>query len=94
MTKAPKQRTPQFKLKLVLESLKGEKSIAQLASEHQMHPKQIQRWRNQLLEGGEAIFVNKHTQKQTDPDKEKLLCIINQLTTELEFLKKKLSRNE
>lgn len=94
MSKSPKQRTPEFKLKLVLESLKGEKTITQLASEHHMHPKQIQRWRNQLLEEGENIFIHKQAQKQTDPDKEKLLCIIDQLTVELEFLKKKLKRND
>lgn len=94
MSKPPKQRTPEFKLKLVLEALKGDKTIAQLASENEMHPKQIQRWKNQLLEEGEDIFLHKTTQKQSDPDKEKLLNIIDQLTLELEFLKKKLKRND
>lgn len=94
MSKPPKQRTEDFKLKLVLESLKGDKTIAQLAAEHQMHPKQIQRWRNQLLEEGEKIFLHKRIQKQSDPDKERLLHIIDQLTAELEFVRKKLKRNE
>jgi len=94
MSKPPKQRTPEFKLKLVLEALKGDKTIAQLASENEMHPKQIQRWKNQLLEEGEGIFLHKTTQKRSDPDKEKLLNIIDQLTLELEFLKKKLKRND
>jgi transposase-like protein len=93
MSKPPKQRTPEFKLKLVLEALKGDKTLAQLASENEMHPKQIQRWRDQLLGEGENIFAHKTTQKQSDPDKEKLLNIIDQLTLELEFLKKKLKRN-
>jgi transposase-like protein len=94
MSIKPKQRTPEFKLKLVLEAIKGEKTIAQLASENQMHPKQIQRWKNQLLEEGENIFIHKTTQKQTDPDKEQLLKVIDQLTLELEFIKKKLKRND
>jgi len=94
MPKPPKKRSSEFKLKLVLEAIKGEKTIAQLASENEMHPKQIQRWRDQLFEEGEAIFTNKTTQKQSDPDKEKLLCVIEQLTLELEFLKKKLKRND
>lgn len=94
MSKVPKKRPPEFKLKLALEALKGEKTIIQLASEYETHPKQIQRWRNQLLEEGEDIFIHKTTQKQADPDKEKLLCIIDQLTVELEFLKKKLRRND
>lgn len=94
MTKPPKQRTAEFKLKLVLESLKGDKTIAQLSAEHQLHPKQIQRWRNQFLEEGEKIFTDKRLQKQSDPDKEKLLHIIDQLTVELEFVRKKLKRND
>ena len=94
MSKMPKKRTPEFKLKLVLEALKGDKTIVQLASEYELHPKQIQRWRNQLVEEGEGIFIHKQIQKQLDPDKEKLLHIIDQLTMELEFLKKKLKRNE
>lgn len=94
MSKPPKKRSPEFKLKLVLEVIKGKKTIAQLASENEMHPKQIQRWRNQLLEEGETIFTDKTTKKQSDPDKEKLLCVIEQLTLELDFLKKKLKRND
>lgn len=94
MSKPPKKRTPEFKLKLVLEVLKGDKTIAQLASEHQMHPRQIQRWRDQLLEEGENIFIHKQIQKRSDPDKEKLLHIIDQLTMELDFVKKKLRRND
>ena len=94
MSKPPKKRSSEFKFKLVLEAIKGDKTITQLASEHQMHPRQIQRWRDQLLEEGENIFIHKTTQKQSDPDKEKLLHVIDQLTMELEFLKKKLRRND
>lgn len=94
MSKAPQRKTSEFKLKLALESLKGDKTIIQLASEYGIHPKQIQRWRSQLLEEGEEIFIHKSTQKKADPDKEKLLHIIDQLTLELEFLKKKLRRND
>jgi transposase-like protein len=94
MAQPPKKRTAEFKFKLVLEVLKGEKTIAQIASENKMHPKQIQRWRKQLLEEGENIFIHKQTQKQMDPDKDKLLVIINQLTEELDYLKKKLRRND
>jgi transposase-like protein len=93
MSKAPKKSTPQFKMKLALEALKGDRAITLIASEHGIHPKQIRRWRDQLIAEGEAIFIHKATQKSEDPDKEKLLHVINQLTLELEFLKKKLQRN-
>ncbi len=93
MAKPPQKRSAEFKLKLALEALKGDQTITQIASEHGMHPKQIRRWRDQLLIEGEEIFLHKTTQKCADPDKEKLLHIIDQLSLELEFLKKKLRRN-
>jgi transposase-like protein len=94
MSKAPQKRSPELKLKLALEALKGEIAVTQLASQHCIHPKQIRRWRDQLLAEGEDIFIHKATQKSVDPDKEKLLHIIEQLSLELDFLKKKLRRND
>lgn len=93
MSKAPQRKSSEFKLKLAVEALRGDKPITELASEHGIHPKQIARWRDQLLEEGEEIFIHKATQKKQDPDKEKLLHIIEQLSLELDFLKKKLRRN-
>ncbi len=93
MSKPQKKRSSDYKLKLVLETLKGDKSMIQIASENGMHPKQIQRWKNKFLANAESIFEDSRTQ-QADPDKEKLLHIIAQLTLELEFLKKKLKRND
>lgn len=93
MSKPLQKRTPEFKLKLAIEALRGDRPLTLIASEHGIHPKQIRRWRDQLVAEGEGIFIHKATQKREDPDKEKLVHIINQLTLELEFLKKKLLRN-
>lgn len=94
MSKVPKKRSAEFKLNLVLESLKGDKTLAQLAAEHHIHPKQIRRWRERFIDEGQQVFIHKSTQKKADPDKEKLLHVIAQLSLELEFLKKKLQRND
>jgi transposase len=59
-----------------------------------LHPKQIQRWRDQFLNEAENVFVHKTSKKKEDPDKAKLLLVINQLSMELDYLKKKLGRNE
>jgi transposase-like protein len=93
MSKAPKKIAPELKLRLAIEALKGEQAITKIASEHGIHPKQITRWRDQLLLEGKEIFIHKATQKSSDPDKKKLLHIIDQMSLELEFLKKKLGRN-
>ncbi len=94
MSKAPRKTTPEFKFKLAVEALKGERAITQIASDHGIHPKQIRRWRDQLIAEGESLFIHKATQKSVDPDKEKLLHVIDQLNLELEYIKKKLRRND
>lgn len=93
MSKAPRKTTSEFKFKLAIEALKGERAITHIASEHGIHPKQIMRWRDQLLAEGEDIFIHKATQNKADPDKEKLIHVIDQLNLELDFIKKKLKRN-
>lgn len=94
MSKLPRKRTPEFKLKIAIESLRGDQAITKLASEYELHPRQITRWRDQLLEEGKEVFIHKTTQRnsRSDPDKKELLHIIDQLSLELEFLKKKLGK--
>lgn len=94
MSKVPKKRSANAKFKIVLEALKGDKTILQVASEHEMHPRQILRWKDRLLDEVETIYSDKRIQQQSDPDKDKLLSIIDQLTLELDFIKKKLKRND
>ncbi len=46
----------ELKVKVVLEILKEEKSVTQLASEHQIHYSQLLKWKNQVLEGLPNVF--------------------------------------
>jgi transposase-like protein len=41
MANKRKQYNPQFKARIALEAIRGEKTIAQLASDHQLHPNLI-----------------------------------------------------
>jgi transposase-like protein len=95
MSKPPQKRTAEFKFKIAIEALKGDQAITHIASEYGIHPKQITRWRNQLLEEAKDIFIHKATQKSSkaEPDKKELLHIIDKLSLELDFLKKKLKKN-
>ena len=85
------KRTPELKLKVALEALKGEFSIAQLAAKYEIHPKQVTDWRDQLLSEGQSVFIPKTSLRRTktDLEKEDLLMKIGQLTLEVEYLKKK-----
>ena len=50
MTGIRKRHSREIKLKVVCEALAGSKSIAQIASDHGVHPTQIKEWKTQALE--------------------------------------------
>lgn len=52
MSKRPRRNhSPAFKAKVALAAVKGEKTLAELAQQFDVHPNQITTWRSQLLEG-------------------------------------------
>jgi len=57
MSSNPAKRfTPRFKFQIVLESLKGEKAVGQLARGYGTHPISIHRWKKEFMEKGPEIF--------------------------------------
>jgi putative transposase len=86
-----KQYEASFKAKVALEALKGEKTMAQLAGEYDIHPNQIGRWKTELLEKLPELFSDRR--KRVDKDREEteaeLYRQIGQLKVELDWLKKK-----
>ena len=45
-----------FKAKVAIEAVRGLKSIQQIASENQVHPNQVSKWKSQLIGGAENLF--------------------------------------
>jgi transposase len=91
MTDHRKRYDNTFKAKVVLESFKNEKTIAELASEYGVHPNQITQWRKQALEDLPSLFSSNQAKKDRvhEEEKEELLKQIGQLKVEVEWLKKK-----
>ncbi len=91
MTDHRKRYDGSFKAKVVLESLKNEKTIAELASEFGIHPNQITQWRKEAIEELPGIFSSKQAKKDKayEEEREELLKQIGQLKVEVEWLKKK-----
>lgn len=84
--------TPTQKATVALDAVRGEKTIAQLSSEHAVHPTQISQWKQQLLDNLVTIFTDKRsTEHQTMERKlNDLYQLIGKRETELEWLKKKM----
>lgn len=83
-------RTAAFKKKVALEALKEDKTIAEIASKHGVHPMQVNQWKRDLVEGAEAVFSDKRSQKKESWDREALERKVGQQAIELDYLKKKL----
>lgn len=83
-----------FKAKVVLELLKEEKSVAQIASQYHVHPNQVYEWRTTALNGLASLFSSDHkaeTVLRASYEKrlQDLYAEIGRLTTQVNWLKKK-----
>lgn len=84
--------TPDQKLRIALEAVKGIKPVSRIASEHEVHPNAIGQWKKILQEYGGALFADKRKKENREKDEliERLYKLIGQRDTELDWLKKKL----
>lgn len=48
--------TDQFKAKVALEALRGDRTIQEIAAKHQVHPNQVSTWKRQAAEGMADVF--------------------------------------
>jgi transposase len=89
MTKRPRRNhSPAFKAKVAVEAIKGEKTLAELAEQYDVHPNQITTWRSQLLEGAVGVFGGETKADAGPPpiDVKTLHAKIGELTLERDFL--------
>ena len=88
-----KRYTAAFKAQVVLELLKEEKTLNQLASEHGVHPTQLRDWKRQALEGLPNLLEQSPEAARLaaaqEREREELFAQIGRLTTQLAWLKKK-----
>lgn len=80
-----------FKAKVALEAIKGQRSIAEISSEFEVHANQISKWKSEAQAGLAGVFSGAIIRKnEADEElKEKLYSQIGQLKVEIDWLKKK-----
>jgi transposase len=93
MTKRSRNEpTPSFKAKVALSGIKGDATVAELASRYGVHPNRVYAWKKALLDGAESAFVAGSQgpgEERADREKAELYQQTGQLTVELDFLRRR-----
>lgn len=86
-----KKFSKEFKAKVAVEALKGQRTVNELAQEFGVHVSQINRWKKELLESAPEVFgQNKEREaKRMEMEKDQLYRKVGQLQVEIDWLKKK-----
>ena len=83
-----------FKAKVALEAIRGERTISELATKHQFHPNQITQWKRHAIEKLAKVFDDKAPNAQVGREAKvmKLHAKIGKLVVERDFLAKAFDR--
>ena len=95
MTKRTRRtHAPAFKAKVALAAIKGEKTLAELAQQYDVHPNQITAWKAHLVESATGLFGSGGSASGLPPaiDVKTLHAKIGELTLENDFLSGSLSK--
>jgi len=95
MTRRPRRNhTPAFKAKVALAAIKGDRTLAQLAEQFDVHPNQITSWKAQLEVSAVDVFGSGGNARPAAPvvDVKSLHAKIGELTLENDFLEGALSK--
>ncbi len=87
MTKRPRRNhTASYKAKVTLAALTGDKTLAELAKQFDVHPNQIADWKARLQEGAAGVFGEERASEQAKVDVTRMQAKIGELALENDFL--------
>ncbi len=86
--------TAEFKARVALETLRGDKTVQEIAARHKVHPNQLSAWKRQAIDGLSEVFSNGVDRARRDHESEvrDLHAKIGELAVERDFLARGLKR--
>ena len=77
----------QFKAKIALEALRGDRTIQEIAAKHRLHPTQVSTWKKQAVDGLSGVFSGGASQQgPSESEINNLHAKIGRLAVENDFL--------
>jgi transposase len=83
-----RQYTAEFKAKVVLQVLTGEKTTSEICRTHKLNANVLNRWRKEFIEQAVSIFEGDETDSEAEQKIAELEQLVGQLTMQLEIAKK------
>ncbi len=86
--------TSDFKARVALEALRGDRTVQEIAAKHKVHPNQVSTWKRQAIDGLGEVFSNgvDRARRDHESDIRDLHAKIGELTVERDFLARGLKR--
>ena len=80
----------EFKARVALDALKGQKTVSEIASEHRVHPNLVAQWKKKALAGlAESFSRGKDNEvEELEGERDRLYQKVGQLQVEVDWLKK------
>ena len=80
--------TADFKARVALEALRGDRTVQEIAAKHKVHPNQVSTWKRQAIDGLGEVFSNGADRARSDHEAEvkELHAKIGELTVVNDFL--------
>jgi transposase-like protein len=78
--------TDQFKAKVALEALRGDKTVREIAAKHQLQPNQVSTWKRRAIDGMADVFSGGKQSGPAEADIKELHAKTGRLAVENDFL--------
>ena len=87
-TRRRRRFTAEFKKRVALAALRGDRTVQQIAARHEVHPNQVSLWKRQAVDGLGEVFADRRSSRQSEHATtiRDLHAKIGELTVERDFL--------
>ena len=91
-TRSRRTHSSKFKAKVALAAIRGDKTLAEISQEYQVHQNQVTIWKRQAQESLEMVFEKESRSKSADLEVKEMHAKIGKQALEIDFLENALSK--